>query len=604
MILDNTPALGFIRITNAIITYNSNIYTIPDSYTNKKYIYWNSENVGSFDYSNIIKERSTTNFLVAINNTGRHTKVVNSVTGFNISLDGNVNLEIKKQIDGAYQKIEDNDGEYETKFVSFQQDLDGITANVGDIESTISGNMTTINEKFAQVDLTADGLNTKITETETSFAYSELRENVLKTLRALITNNGTVEQSLISILRDNLLEVDENSEFDALTVTLEKDKIKLAEMKDALVLAKNEGTITVIEEDDFNVMLGQVSTTEIAYQTLIDFMDSISDLYEIDTLNRTTLLGYLVDVLNNLIIVKGGINDILILGSGGYEIDTVAQQVLTSNSFVSQITDNVNGLDSKIEQTASSITSTVTALDVKVDGVASNVGTIVTQTAEDYTISFLGCDENYVRIDKYGIVVNEGRVALSTLTTPDREDAIIRLFDHGTEGECAIDARDTSGSGNGNSIRLKYSDSDYIRISPNKLELYTENFENSGQTDPFPFKIINSDITYGEISDKNITTDSCGGSTSILSMGSNQGASSRNRLELTTSGDFIKYYNEDGSLYWNFAGLFNSRLSVFNDNSALIFKIGKYRLEFYKKTDGGVWAQIEDTDNGTVWEPY
>ena len=47
----NSPALSYISWDNCYITYNDNNYMIQNSYTMKKYIYWNYINPYQFEVS-------------------------------------------------------------------------------------------------------------------------------------------------------------------------------------------------------------------------------------------------------------------------------------------------------------------------------------------------------------------------------------------------------------------------------------------------------------------------------------------------------------------------------------------------------------------------
>ena len=72
-----------------------------------------------------------------------------------------------------------------------------------------------------------------------------------------------------------------------------------------------------------------------------------------------------------------------------------------------------------------------------------------------------------------GGVIETGTIKLNRISSNNSDNPIIKLFDH-NGGACAIDATASMNEGQGNSIRLKWDDSNYIRIDANGVMIYTE----------------------------------------------------------------------------------------------------------------------------------
>ena len=101
---NNVPTFTYISATGITVTYNKKVYTVQSFYTNKKYIYWDSDNGTVLQASNTMPTRSTKVHLVLINDNGIVTTVPSTSENFEISYDGDSDDAIKSRIYALYQK--------------------------------------------------------------------------------------------------------------------------------------------------------------------------------------------------------------------------------------------------------------------------------------------------------------------------------------------------------------------------------------------------------------------------------------------------------------------------------------------------------------------
>lgn len=160
MVSDNSPALGWVRVTDAVVTYNNTIYVLPPDATVKKYVYWEAERPDRFNYSDVILPDSATRYLVLINDNGQHTVVHSKTDNFNIAFDKGVQSAIEKKLYGMYEEFKDEMGANETKFSNIVQTIDSIKLTVGEMKSTD----TVLEERYTTLLETVKGLGVEVRE--------------------------------------------------------------------------------------------------------------------------------------------------------------------------------------------------------------------------------------------------------------------------------------------------------------------------------------------------------------------------------------------------------------------------------------------------------
>ena len=129
------------------------------------------------------------------------------------------------------------------------------------------------------------------------------------------------------------------------------------------------------------------------------------------------------------------------------------------------------------EDSINSIVSSIVMDQNTIDMIAGKINIKGMVTFEDLNAAlstsdpdgdYVGSDGHLHRTEINGGNIKTGTVTLDALSSNNSSKPIIRLFDN-----CAIDATANMNQGKGDSIRLKWDDSNYIRIDANGVMMYT-----------------------------------------------------------------------------------------------------------------------------------
>ena len=124
---NNVPTFTYISATGITVNYNNKVYTVQSFYTNKKYIYWDSDYKTILQASNTMPISSEKIHLVLINDNGIVTTVPSTSSNFEINYDGDSENAIKSRVYALYEKNK----ELGDKYVAIEQDVDVIKQIVG-----------------------------------------------------------------------------------------------------------------------------------------------------------------------------------------------------------------------------------------------------------------------------------------------------------------------------------------------------------------------------------------------------------------------------------------------------------------------------------------
>ena len=171
-IYSNSPTMTWISLTGISVAKGDEVFIVKDFKTNLKYIYWDYTNPYVFTATNVIKDRNTNLFQVAINDKGSFIEVPQE--DIIVSYDGNSEQALSEHVWGLHEKAD----EFTNKFVSVEQNIDGITTTVGEHTEQ----MGLLEENISKVDQKADSINLSVQETKKEFNDNKdmmnLRENV------------------------------------------------------------------------------------------------------------------------------------------------------------------------------------------------------------------------------------------------------------------------------------------------------------------------------------------------------------------------------------------------------------------------------------------
>ena len=530
---NNFPTISWIKLDGISVVKDEEVYIVKDFKTNLKYIFWSSDIPDQLTASNVMLSRTSSRFLIAINNKGECILVPNEEIV--VSFDGNSVDAITEHIWGLYEK----DEEYGDKFVSLEQNIEGITQTVGQTQEELGK----VNEYVSKVDQKADSINLSVKKVQKEYTddkeASELRENLNSAIIKINSNLGIFKSELTDYFKDNEMS---NEEVEAVRVQLElleTSKINLDTYIDKVIyVAENNGH----SEEAILLDSAKTSLDNIHTNLISTIENSI-----IDNIITSTEITVVIDAFarysTKINEIKNTCDDIIILGMGGViteelsRIDMLSDEIKLSVSkvetnfrdelesqgediqnidkkYAEMVVNLEEGITSKIEhintkidgeggiehrlqsaeekitpnsivqvvknsQTIKDIENEISYIDQRADSISLEVSkkvgqnsiiSSINQTAEAIKINASKINLNgYVTVSDLGssgtTTIHGNRIATGTIKvnhlSSNNENPIIKLFDN-----CSIDATLKNEQGQGNSIRLKADNENYIKVQP------------------------------------------------------------------------------------------------------------------------------------------
>ncbi|HBG4628746.1 TPA: tail fiber domain-containing protein [Clostridioides difficile] len=457
MILDNSPADSWIRITGVIVTYNNTLYQVVDKETNKKYIYWDADNPGTLKVSNVRLPEGNTQFLVVVNDNGKHTEVPTNSSIFNISFDGNSRKNTEEQIWGLYE----TDEKHNEKFVVIEKDIDGIHQTVLEVQEDASH----IKENMSLIDQRAENVNILVKEVTKNFGGSQenitLRENINKSIIKLNADLGTFSSNMSNYFNDNEITDEEKEKIDIELNLLDTDKASLYTELQKLIDRTTGVDLVAINTSKTALDAASTNLNSIINSVISDSIITPSD--RILAINANAQYNLKINELKNTV------DKIYITGMGG----SISEEFSQINATAKEIKLEVAKVDGATKTNAAEIK--LTKDDITMMVTRNNSGSIVGIKPDKIEFGFNDIS-NYVEISRSGLTVNQGAIACDILTTPSGHEPIIRLFGSSRSG-FAIDARRSDGSSQASAIRLKYDSNNYFWVGYDTAEIYVDGEE-------------------------------------------------------------------------------------------------------------------------------
>ena len=325
-ISNNAPTMSYIHISGTSVVWNNETYMVQDFATNKKYIYWNADTPHQLNASNVMPNRSTKQYLVIVNDNGMYSLVPSTSDDFSISFEGNSNQAIKDRIFGLYEKNE----EFGDKFVTIEQDIDGIKSIVGETDETIDG---TLIDRISKIEQRADEINLSVEEVSKKYnddkEINELRENLNSSVIKLNSALGTFKSELTDYFKNNEISSEEKVKIKTQLETLRNRKTTLEGYVNVvrLIAESNNQTQDVVALDSAKKSL----------QTAHDNLHNNVTNAVIDNIITPTENTIIIDSFAkyNLKIneLKNTCDDIIILGVGGVITEELANISIKSNEI-------------------------------------------------------------------------------------------------------------------------------------------------------------------------------------------------------------------------------------------------------------------------------
>ena len=460
-IYSNSPTMTWISLTGISVAKGDEVFIVKDFKTNLKYIYWDYTNPYVFTATNVIKDRNTNLFQVAINDKGSFIEVPQE--DIIVSYDGNSEQALSEHVWGLHEKAD----EFTNKFVSVEQNIDGITTTVGEHTEQ----MGLLEENISKVDQKADSINLSVQETKKEFNDNKdmmnLRENVNLSIINLNSALGIYKSLLNDYFKDSIISADEKVQIQANNdILTEKKNIMLSEMDKVIALMQEQENQTNVDTINRDKQLLETSITN-----LINLINtSISDNTIVPS-EITTVINAFAKSNLDINDIKNSLDNMIFLGIGGKLSEEVASIDIKSDKIVSKVESvekTVTSQGESISKHSSSISQMAGEIEMKVS--AGDIASSINQTAQSVRIKASKIDldgyatftnlETEGQTNIHGGNIKTGTIYVDQLNS-NNPNPIIRLF-----GDCSIDATLKNEIGQGNSIRLKADRENYIKVQP------------------------------------------------------------------------------------------------------------------------------------------
>lgn len=413
----NSPALSYISWDNCYITYNDNNYMIQNSYTMKKYIYWNYINPYQFEVSDKLLDEIGGRYLVIVNDKGLYSlPTLNGITMTFTEEGGNTDL-IVNQIQ-AFHEVNEENGE---RFVTIEKSIDGINTNVIQIQNDNK----TLTEKVSQIEQTADNIDLKVSKVEREFNDNTLRDAVNSALLSLNSTLGSFSSDMSDYMKDNTITEKEALSIQTYKTNLLSDKTDVDVQVD-LVLNNLEQNG---ETDNYTILETQKET----FDSSIDELTNIIDTAIIDGLitsaeitNITTAFG---KVNTNSLLLNNTLDEIIFLGVGGKIFQQLANISVKSNRILLTVSKVEQTLKNSLNIEKSKLQTQISDLYTSIDNISFEIEVAIQDREIDETdrdnvqgsIDAMEDEFNDLK-DKYTSIVN------SDFLTNDTKNVITNSY--------------------------------------------------------------------------------------------------------------------------------------------------------------------------------
>lgn len=341
MIQDNSPALGWVRLANGVVSFHNKLYFIPSDCTVKKYIYWNSSTPDRFEFSDTILEENSNRFLVVINDNGQSTICHSKTEYFSISFNSESQTKIEQKIYGVFKEFTDEKGRVNKQFSNIIEKHNEISQTVGEIQES-QGSLI---QKTTVLEQTADGIRQTIEKNTREYKNTEFSEKIIATYTNFIGEYGQLSNVFNMVSADNKLDIDEEKQLRFRIDNCYKAYEELVALwkkmpENASFLGKTKEDLTKILNDYKNDIIIQRN----ALNTLLNDIITSGD---INNTNRTSIVGYIGSIINKTSLQKKGLTSMLSDGEGGKSIDLISELILNSQVSGFEYVEKINNLTTR-----------------------------------------------------------------------------------------------------------------------------------------------------------------------------------------------------------------------------------------------------------------
>lgn len=441
---NNSPTLSWISLDGITVKKDDLVYTVRDFKTNLKYIYWESDNPYILKSSNVLLDTSSIRYHILTNDKG--TSIIIPNNDIEVSFDGNSIEAINSKIWGLYE----TDKEHGDKFVTVEQDINGIKNTVGEWNEE-NGSIT---EKISKIDQKSNEIELSVSKINKTYLEDQLRENVNKSIIDFNSALGLFYSKILDYFKDDSITSTERNEIQVQYSVINAKKTSLYEYVDKVIQRCQENE----ENTHVNNINSAKTSLESSWNNLQTNINSAISDNVISPSDRTLVINSFANCNLKVNDLKATIDSAIILGMGGSISEAIASLNMKSNEINLSVQESDKNTKAELSVMSDRISS-------KVD--AGDVTSIIEQSPNAIKYGFNGISD-YVVISPSGLTVNRGSIACSSITTPSGTDPIITLF-----GQCSLDATlNYETGGFGQYMRMKWDRYNYLAIGRGEAVFY------------------------------------------------------------------------------------------------------------------------------------
>ena len=341
MIQDNSPALGWVRLANGVVSFHNKLYFIPSDCTVKKYIYWNSSTPDRFEFSDTILEENSNRFLVVINDNGQSTICHSKTEYFSISFNSESQTKIEQKIHGVFKEFTDEKGRVNKQFSNIIEKHNEISQTVGEIQES-QGSLV---QKTTMLEQTADGIRQTIEKNTREYKNTEFSEKVIATYTNFIGEYGQLNNVFNMVSADNKLDIDEEKQLRFRVDNCQKAYEELVTLWEKM--PENASFLGKTKEDLTKILSDYKKDIDIQKNALDTLLTDIATSGDINNTNRTSIVGFIGSIINKSSLQKKGITSMFSDGEGGKSIDLISELILNSQVSGFEYVEKINNLTTR-----------------------------------------------------------------------------------------------------------------------------------------------------------------------------------------------------------------------------------------------------------------
>lgn len=298
-LLNNTPNNGYLYIQGLVISYENNIYSINNIYTNNKYIYFNKTDPNNLVTTNIRKLDNNLCFIIK-------------------NINGNGYILDNKDITLTFDSFDNNN----------------IITKINNIKKDNK----TYKQKLEQINNNVEDLSDEYKSTKT---FDEIKEELNTSIINCSSLLTSLKTSFNTYLNDKKFTKDEKVDINYRIEEIQTKFIKTLASADALVdLILKEEQIDVSATTQYQTLLTTLLSQMIEEINVI----TKNDLEDVGINNIVPITSDIDTIINTLSNLKNACNELKFLGAGA----TISDEVYNANVRIDNIIENMNELQSSL----------------------------------------------------------------------------------------------------------------------------------------------------------------------------------------------------------------------------------------------------------------